>query len=99
MKTFVKIFGGFAIQILIGLLTWFIFKRFLVTAGVIIAFWAVMFFLENKFDKFIKGKSKQTEKNRLTNHEKEVEKMAKDDISAMGHGQYRAVIKVDHAYI
>lgn len=29
----------------------------------------------------------------------EVEKMAKDDISAMGSGQYRAVIKVDHAYI
>lgn len=29
----------------------------------------------------------------------EVEKMAKDNIAAMGEGQYRAVVKVDHAYI
>lgn len=78
---YLKIFGGLAIQILIGLLTWFIFKRFLVTAGVIIALWAVMFFLENKFDKFIKGKSKQTEKNRLTNHEKEVEKIEASNLA------------------
>ena len=29
----------------------------------------------------------------------EVEKMAKDNIAAMDNGQYRAVVKIDHAYI